>query len=252
METEQLKKAENSTEEELLNEDFKNRLSEIENLLSQAKKKFQTDKASIRMCLTIIGIFSIFILLHIFEVFVLPLWFLIICIIILLLFIIALVCQDTYKSKLEIDKYESIKKIHLGFPISKSVDDEYYNSLLKMNLENLSDYYVLVKSHTAKSFHITLILIILGFILICSGLIASYCFSDMISSYLISGAGIIIEFISCVLFFLYNKTIRQLKEYHDSLLRVQNILVSFRLVEAITDENARGNTITKMIESIIK
>jgi Cyanobacterial TRADD-N associated 2-Transmembrane domain len=43
-------------------------------------------------------------------------------------------------------------------------------------------------------------------------------------SYISTGAGVVTEFIAAVFFYLYNRTVRQMKEYHDSLLSVQNIL----------------------------
>lgn len=42
-----------------------------------------------------------------------------------------------------------------------------------------------------------------------------------------------------LLFYLYNKTIIQLKEYHSSLLDVQNVLLSFKLIQDIDDPNIR-------------
>jgi hypothetical protein len=54
---------------------------------------------------------------------------------------------------------------------------------------------------------------------------------------LATASGVIVEFISGVFFVLYNRTVRQLKEYHDSLLNVQNILLAFKVVEDSGDEN---------------
>ena len=50
-------------------------------------------------------------------------------------------------------------------------------------------------------------------------------------AYLSSGAGILTEIISGIFFYLYNRTVRQMKTYHDSLLAAQNILLSFKLLD---------------------
>lgn len=69
--------------------------------------------------------------------------------------------------------------------------------------------------------------------------------------YIATGSGIFVEFISGVLFFLYNRTVRQLKEYHDSLINVQNILLSFKLIESIKDEKSKTEMISKMITRLV-
>jgi len=50
------------------------------------------------------------------------------------------------------------------------------------------------------------------------------------------------------MFYLYSQTVRQLKGYHDSLLDVQNILLSFKLIEGTSDEKERSAMTQKMIE----
>lgn len=61
------------------------------------------------------------------------------------------------------------------------------------------------------------------------------------------------EFISGVFFYLYNRTVLQLKAYHDSLLDVQNVLLSFRCVEGagINDEAQRIEIIKQMLAYLL-
>src|SRR5262245_48452267 len=102
-----------------------------------------------------------------------------------------------------------------------------------MNLETLATYYTLVKTHTDKSFTVSLGVGIIGFLLIITGLTAGFvgAQSNQVVSYIAAGSGVITEFIGGVFFYLYNRTVRQMKEYHDSLLVVQDALLSFKLVE---------------------
>ena len=64
-------------------------------------------------------------------------------------------------------------------------------------------------------------------------------------------AGIVTEFISAVFFYLYSKTVRQLKEYHDSLLAVQNILLSFKLVGDTSDAQEKAKMISVMLDYLV-
>jgi hypothetical protein len=129
-------------------------------------------------------------------------------------------------------------------PIIKP-EEAYFVDLTLVNIKNLKAYYQMVKSQTEKSFYVSLLSGILGF-----GLIAWGIYRDKdISTY----AGIITEFISGVFFYLYNKTVLQLKEYHDSLLDVQNILLAYKLVESVkpTDSSEKNEMVKKMIEGLL-
>jgi len=65
-------------------------------------------------------------------------------------------------------------------------------------------------------------------------------------------SGIATEFISAVFFYLYNKTVIQMKEYHDSLLAVQNVLLSFKLVGDTTDPAQKAKMIEEMLRYLVR
>jgi hypothetical protein len=69
-------------------------------------------------------------------------------------------------------------------------------------------------------------------------------------AYLSTASGIIIEFIAVVFFYLYNKTVRELKEYNNSLLYVQNILLSFNIVQDLEGET-KAEVLSQMIASLL-
>ena len=116
--------------------------------------------------------------------------------------------------------------------ILDSPEGDYFERLVKINVENLSAYYVTVKSHANKSFLSSLVVGLVGFGFIGWGMTLSMKGGqNALPVATLSGvSGVATEFISAVFFYLYNKTVRQMKEYHDSLLAVQNILLSFKLV----------------------
>jgi hypothetical protein len=92
----------------------------------------------------------------------------------------------------------------------------------------------------------------LGFGFIMFGLYIGFEDKDNLTNnlaYLSAASGIIIEFISGVFFFLYNKTVRELKEYHNSLLDVQNVLLSFNIVQDLNGE-MKAEMLSKMISSL--
>ena len=133
----------------------------------------------------------------------------------------------------------------------QSQTSSYFDSLVRINVENLSTYYALVKVHTDKSFMVSIIVGIIGFVLIGIGLSVAFATNAQSIAYIGSASGIITEFIAAIFFYLYNRTVRQMKGYHDSLLVVQNILLSFKLVEDTKDESEKAKMVNQMLAYLV-
>lgn len=158
----------------------------------------------------------------------------------------------------EIELLEAKKRIANRLPIVRqpSTDEEkppsYFDSLVKINVENLAEYYNLVKVHTNNSFRASLLAGVIGFGLILIGVIAGFGGAETATpAKLAAVSGVVTEFISGVFFYLYNRTVRQLKEYHDSLLDVQNVLLSLKLVNETEDAVAKREMTARMCEFLM-
>lgn len=128
----------------------------------------------------------------------------------------------------------------------------YFDSLVRINVDNLAEYYTLVKVHTNNSFRASLLAGLIGFGLILIGVIAGFGGESAATpAKLAAFSGVITEFISGVFFYLYNRTVRQLKEYHDSLLAVQNILLALKLVNDTSDATAKRDITAQMCRSLL-
>ncbi len=158
------------------------------------------------------------------------------------------------RSKADLEFLKDRKRIltRLSGPSQTDGESSYFDSLVSINVENLAAYYTLVKVHTNKSFNVAVGVGIVGFLFIVVGLAVG--FSDAKNAtltYISSGAGVITEFISGVFFYLYNRTVRQMKGYHDSLLSVQNVLLSFKLVGDTKDEKEKAKMVAQMLGYLI-
>jgi uncharacterized integral membrane protein len=139
----------------------------------------------------------------------------------------------------------------------KSIDNDiysgresnYFDELVTINIENLSSYYTFVKESTEKSFYVSIIVGIIGFILLIVALIINMNNAKEIS-YIIGGSSLITEFISGIFFYLYNKTVRQMKEYHDKLVFVQNILLSYKLIQDTKEVELKSKIIEMVVSNI--
>ncbi|MGA7730878.1 MAG: hypothetical protein WCD37_06360 [Chloroflexia bacterium] len=141
--------------------------------------------------------------------------------------------------------------------IPESDTSKYFNSLVQINILNLGEYYTLVKTHTDKSYQASTRVGAIGFGFIIAGLTVGLGASlfgkpdTQIIAYITSASGVITEFIAGVFFYLYNKTVRELKKYHDSLLEVQNILLSFKIVGDTSDPKEKATMVAQMITALL-
>lgn len=126
-------------------------------------------------------------------------------------------------------------------PASGKESITYFDRLVDINLSNLADYYFLIKDQANKGFSASLLASSLGFLLIAGGL--AYGLFDKANSqmvtYVSATSGVITEFIAAVFFYIYNRTVRQMKGYHDNLLTVQNILLAFKIVDKTQNDSER-------------
>jgi len=132
-------------------------------------------------------------------------------------------------------------------------EPSYFDRLVGINVENLAAYYTLVKVHTDKSFVVATAAGVVGFALVATGLSFGFLASSSspTMAYVSAGAGVLTEFIAGVFFYLYNRTVRQLKDYHDSLLAVQNILLSFKLVGDLQASEEKTRMVSSMLAYLV-
>jgi len=130
----------------------------------------------------------------------------------------------------------------------------YFDRLVEINITNLEAYYRLVKDHTNNSFLASITAGAIGFILIISGMVIGFTAVEKSQyiAYISSGSGILIEFIAGIFFYLYNKTVIQLKDYHDSLIEVQNVLLSFKIVGDTENSEKQTSLMELLLKYLIK
>lgn len=236
-------------------------LTEIETELISRRSDLRRSKRANTQILGFIGLLVMFIYMHYTQKLILASWLIIVLWIIAGLVALIIVIShfsDDFSDfgngylKLEVEKLEVRKDIYLKFLNVQSNTPNYFDSLVRINIENLEAYYSLVKKHTSQSFKMALLVSIVGFFLIAIGLVIGFKSEEKLIGYISAGSGVLTEFISGVLFYLYNKTVRQLKEYHDSLIGVQNILLSFKLIEGISEEKIKAEMMLKMVEFLVQ
>jgi hypothetical protein len=70
-------------------------------------------------------------------------------------------------------------------------------------------------------------------------------------AYLAAGSGVVVEFITGVFFYLYNRTVQQLKEYHDSLISAQNVLLALKLIGDTIDATEKAKLVAQVLGVLV-
>jgi hypothetical protein len=156
----------------------------------------------------------------------------------------------------DLDLLNAKRRIMSRPSISGKKEDRlsYFDRLVEINISNLEAYYKLVKEHTNNSFLSAIAAGAVGFILIGTGLVIGFLAigETKYIGYISAGSGILTEFIASIFFYLYNRTVRQLKDYHDSLIDVQNILLSFKIVGDTKDLSKQASLMELMLKYLMK
>ncbi len=132
--------------------------------------------------------------------------------------------------------------------------ERYFTKLLQINLDNLTRYYLLVGEQAAKSFWLTVATAMGGFVILVFGIALSF-FSiqgvTVTAETVAVASGLIVEFIAGVMFYIYNRTVKQLGTYHDKLLRVQDLILALKLTQSIGDPTVMNRNLEYLARSIV-
>ena len=151
--------------------------------------------------------------------------------------------ENRLLSKINIYEAENIK--------DDVVDDIFENSI-KMSYKYLDQYYLQTKEQAQKGFLATMLVAGFGALLIAGGIIAMYV-GAVEPSYITCGVGVITEFISAVFFYLYNKTVSSMSNYHNKLVLSHNISTALKVAESLPDSHqieAKNLLVSELLKDI--
>lgn len=134
--------------------------------------------------------------------------------------------------------------------IQDNLEENFFTNLVKINFKYIDKYYLQTQIQADKSFLIAVVSAIIAFVIIISGIVLMY-FNKINSAYIATGAGVLSQFISAVFFYLYNKTIVKMGEYHEKLVLTQNISLALKITEQMPDiDKTKAQTL--LIEQLTK
>lgn len=134
---------------------------------------------------------------------------------------------------------------------NEAKEDIFENSI-KMSYKYLDQYYLQTRDHAQRGFLVTMCVSIFGAVLIGIGIMAMF-LGDVTPSYITCASGVITEFIAAIFFYLYNKTISSMRNYHNKLVLSQNISIALKVAESLPEAEkicAKNTIINELLKDI--
>lgn len=149
----------------------------------------------------------------------------------------------------------SIRRKMIDFEVTTIQDDakeDIFENSIKISYKYLDQYYLQTREHAQRGFFVTLCVSIFGAILIGIGIIAMF-LDHVAPSYITCASGIITEFIAAIFFYLYNKTVSSMSNYHNKLVLSQNVSIALKVAESLPEDEkatAKNTIINELLKDI--
>ena len=163
------------------------------------------------------------------------------------------ITKDFIKSKKEYEDAktlvdETVEQIKDRKKVNNDTQDNVLDLMVK-NVAELREYYVISKQQANRAFSSALLICFLGFLVFVIGIIISLATEQNIILYTtISGA--IVELISGLFFWIYSRSQEQLNLYHERLGATEKFLVSFQVIEKIS-ESQKDSAYEKLLIALL-
>lgn len=132
------------------------------------------------------------------------------------------------------------------------VEEDIFGNSIKMSYQYLDQYYSQTKDQAKRGFGITVAVSVFGALLIGVGIVAMF-MGKTEPSYVTCASGVMTEFISAVFFYLYNKTVTSMNNYHNKLVLSHNISIALKVSDSLPDADktkAKDMIITELLKDI--
>jgi len=108
--------------------------------------------------------------------------------------------------------------------------EDFFTRLVGINFRYIEEYYLQTREQADKSFRLSATAATVGFLTVIAGIVLMYRGVTQ-PAYITAASGVLTEFIGAIFFYLYNRTILKMGEYHKKLVLTQNISLALKISE---------------------
>jgi hypothetical protein len=133
--------------------------------------------------------------------------------------------------------------------------EKFFPTLIKINFRHTDKYYLQAQVQADKSFYLSAGAAVVSLLIIVSGIAMLYVKpdgTDIKPAVITLTAGVLGEFISTVFFYLYNRTVSEMSNYHQKLVLTQNISLAMKIADSLDDKEAKSKAQAVLIDCLTK
>jgi hypothetical protein len=119
--------------------------------------------------------------------------------------------------------------------LQEDLEQDFFNNLVKINFKYIDKYYLQTQIQADKAFTMSAIAAFVGFAVLVAGVVQMYV-GKVEAAYVTTASGVVSEFIAAIFFYLYNRTILRMSEYHRKLVLTQNVGLALRITQDLPNE----------------
>ncbi len=118
--------------------------------------------------------------------------------------------------------------------LQERLDEDFFTNLVKINFKYIDQYYLQTQLQADKSFLLCAAAACVSLLVILAGIVMLFLNqTGKEAGYVATAAGTLGEFIAAVFFYLYNRTITKMGEYHQKLVLTQNVSLALKISEEL-------------------
>lgn len=121
--------------------------------------------------------------------------------------------------------------------IQNTLSEDFFTNLIKINFKYLDAYYLQTQLQADKSFMLAAVAAMVSLIVIVIGIIMMFFSDNSMEPKITIAVGAFGQFLSAVFFYLYNRTILKMGQYHKKLVLTQNIGLALKITESLSEEH---------------
>ena len=136
--------------------------------------------------------------------------------------------------------------------LQEDLDKDFRLNLIKINFKYIDKYYFQTQSQANKSFMLSAVVSVVAFSILVFGITRTYAGgTDKTAGYVATVAGVLSQFIAAVFFYLYNRTVLKMSDYHEKLVLTQNIALALKITDELEGESKTAAQL-KLIDYLAK
>lgn len=141
--------------------------------------------------------------------------------------------------------------------LESATGDDIFKYILLINISAMEGYVAQTRIQAQQSFNLSKIIALVGFGILSIGIVLSIYLTvtgngNLNAAYLGGIAGVITEFTAVVFFYLYNKTLQQINLFHDKLISMQQISMSYLATDQIQNEEKKDQAKIDISKNLIE